>query len=136
MNRGTLQARLKALSDELKRSGVRIASLSFEDVNANPPQIRLPQNLSDDQTTVARRVIDTFDWSLAAHQAEKDVREPILLQAIERAAQARKDIDEYLAKTDATVDEIRAEIKAIDQRQKQILAALARLARKVLDSSA
>jgi hypothetical protein len=63
----------------------------------------------------------------------RDAKEPDLAALRAQAAQAVADITSYLAIADsATQAQVRAEVKAIDQRQRAVIKALSRLAAKVV----
>jgi hypothetical protein len=83
------------------------------------------------QRAAAQAVVDGFDWSDAAHNAWLDDQEPLLRDLKEQAQQAIDNIDAYLAIADtATNVQVRAEVKAIDQRQRRIIRALVRVVQR------
>ncbi len=80
------------------------------------------------QIQAAQTVIDTFDWSDAAQIAWQDSKEPLLTDLKQQAAAGIAAIDAYLLTADAaTAVQVRAEVKAIDQRQRKIIQALNRV---------
>ena len=85
------------------------------------------------QLAQGQAVIDRFDWSDAADDTFADSKEPQLASLRDQVATAIGDIDTYLAASStATPIQVRAEVAAIDQRQKQILQVLVRVAIKLL----
>lgn len=83
------------------------------------------------QRAAAQSVVDGFDWSQAAQDAWEDAQEADLAALRDQAAQAIADITTYLAGADsASAAQVRAEVKAIDQRQRAIIKALLRLVRR------
>jgi len=84
------------------------------------------------QITAAQNFITTFDWSDAATQAWVSAKEPLIKDFRDMAQQMLSDIDAYLAIADtATAAQVRAEVKAIDQRLKRLIKALGRVAELV-----
>lgn len=80
------------------------------------------------QRDAAQSVVLAFDWSQQAETAYADSKEPDLSAIRDQAAQAVADINTYLTIADtATAAQVRAEVKAMDQRQRAIIKALARL---------
>lgn len=72
--------------------------------------------------------IEAFDMSPEAIETREDTKEPLLADLNAQASGALTAIDNYLANADsATAAQVRAEVKAIDQRQKQIIKTLKRL---------
>lgn len=84
------------------------------------------------QRTQAAALIAAFDPSPAAHAAFLDAQDPALADLRDRAAQAVADIDTYLASAGtATAAQVRAEVEALDRRQKRVIQALLRVVKKV-----
>lgn len=79
------------------------------------------------QITAAQNLISTFDWSDAATQTYQDAQEPDLVNLRNQATTALSAIQTYLAIPSPTQAQVVAEVRAIDQRQQQIIKALARL---------
>lgn len=80
------------------------------------------------QRTDAQAVLAAFDWSQAADDAWERGQEPDLRDLLDQADAAIAAINTYLTNADAaTQTQVRAEVKAIDQRQKRIIQALKRL---------
>jgi hypothetical protein len=80
----------------------------------------------------AAAVIAGFDWSAAADAAYRDAQEPDLATLRDQATQAVADISTFLAIASPSNAQLAAEVKAIDQRQRAIIKALARLAVRTL----
>lgn len=80
-----------------------------------------------EQQEAAHAVVAGFDWSAEAHAAWRDSLEPHLAALRDQATAAVADIESYLTIADAaTAGQVRAEVKAIDQRQRGVIRALAR----------
>lgn len=83
------------------------------------------------QQTAAAGVVAGFDWSAAAQTAWERGQEPDLRDLLDQAAAAIAAIDAYLPTADtATNAQVRAEVKAIDQRQRRLIQAVRRLAQR------
>ena len=83
------------------------------------------------QIVAAAGVVAGFDWSPAAQAAWERAQEPDLRDLLDQATDAIAAIDAYLPGADtATNAQVRAEVKAIDRRQKQIIRVLRRLTRR------
>ncbi len=80
------------------------------------------------QIAAGQGVVLSFDWSDNAQSAWLDSKEPLLSDLKTQAAAGIAAIDTYLTIADtATAVQVRAEVKAIDQRQRKIIQALNRL---------
>lgn len=80
------------------------------------------------QIAAADIALASFDWSQAAHDTWERAKEPNLRDLLDQADAAISAIDTYLTIADgATNQQVRAEVKAIDQRQRRIIQALKRL---------
>ncbi len=84
------------------------------------------------QIAEAQAFIDSFDWQdEAATQAFIEAKEPAIKDIKDSAIQMVNDIDAYIAIADtATAVQVRAEVKALDQRMKRLIKALARIAQQ------
>jgi len=111
-------------------AGVDVSSISA-DWSQIPPAITV--NCPADQLDLARAIAAAFDWSETAERSDEEAAEPDLADLLTKAQQATDAISAYLAIADtATAAQVRAEVKAIDQRQRVIIVALARAIRKIL----
>lgn len=84
-----------------------------------------------EQRAAAQAAVDAFDWSPAAGDAWLDSQEADLAALRDLSSQAVADINAYLVVADgATAAQVRAEVKAIDQRQRAVIKALMRVVRR------
>lgn len=99
-----------------------------------PGAVRMTESEERDYRGSQQAAFDAWKASLVvAKQAAIDALEPDLADLRDAATAAINNIDSYLAIADtATAAQVRAEVKAIDQRQKRIIKALFRLAQKQL----
>lgn len=83
------------------------------------------------QIAAAQTLINNFDWSDVAQLTWEDNQEPILRGLQIASASAIAAIDTYLAIPTPTPAQVAAEVRALDQRQKQIIQVLLRTIQKV-----
>ncbi len=84
------------------------------------------------QQADAQGVLAAFDWGPPAQDAWERNKEPDLRDLLAAANAAIADINTYLAIADtATNVQVRAEVKAIDQRQRRIIQGLKRIIQRV-----
>lgn len=80
------------------------------------------------QQAAAQAAVAAFDWSAGAQTAWERGREPGLRDLLDQADAAIAAIDAYLpGAASASNAQVRAEVEAIDRRQKRIVQALRRL---------
>lgn len=94
--------------------------------------IKIVNDVPEEMTSQEKTAVNDAEQAAAisAIDARMDL-EPLLKDARDQATQAISDIDAYLAISDsATNAQVRAEVKAIDQRQKKIIKALERIIRR------
>jgi hypothetical protein len=108
------------------------AGIPLDGVSGGPPPAPVRVDYAASATQAQRAqgaaLVAGFDWSQAAQDAWEDAQEADLTALRNQTAQALADIGAYLAiAATATTAQVRAEVQAIDQRQRAILRALRRL---------
>lgn len=116
------------LADRLHRTLIN-AAVSIDGVSIGNRADKSTWRVSPSSLqSAAQPTIDAFDTSEAAERAFEDAQEPLLKSMLDAADQGISEIAAYLVIADsATNAQVRAEVKAIDQRQRAIIRALKRL---------
>ncbi len=107
--------------------------ITFADVPIIEGRVNFRPDVSatSQQIASAQAFIAAFDWSKEATQAWIEAKEPAIKDIKDSAIQMVADIDAYIAIADtATAVQVRAEVKALDQRMKRLIKALARIAQQ------
>lgn len=100
--------------------------------NSGSVVVHFDPSASQAQRDAAAAVVASFDWSQSAQDTWERDKEPDLRDLLDAANAAIADINTYLAIADtATNVQVRAEVKAIDQRQKRIIQGLKRIIQRV-----
>lgn len=81
-----------------------------------------------EQLEAAQAVVDSFDWSEDAQKVYEDVLQADVKKIAEEKSQMLAEMDAYAAIADkATIEEMRAEVKAGNDRQRKMVQALDQL---------
>lgn len=119
---------VSSLAVAIRAAGIPIDGVALLDPVAHTVRIDFQAAATSQQRTNAASIAAAFDWSDAAEDTRREAIEPLLKALRDAADQGIADIDTYLAIADsATNVQVRAEVKAIDQRQRKIIQALKRI---------
>lgn len=127
------QSLIKRLHDYLISQGLPVEFIGVMNPYSTPPVLNFGGPLSESQIAAAQAVVESFDWSEAAHAQYLASRIPKLVNLYSDAQAAIENIDQYLTIADvATAAQVRSEVKALDQRQRRIIVLLLNMIEVVL----
>ena len=113
------------LAEAILTAGIPIHGVAL--LTSAPPTVRVDFNgATVPQQAQAQTIVNGFDWSDGAHAAQEEAKEPDMKTLRDQAIQAVADINVFLAIGNPTNAQVLAEVRAIDQRQRGIIKALAR----------